>query len=134
LEIRPIIDKKLGPWYLDFNPTLERSLAGANVGKGFAFSPNAKFSYDFTPKIAGGLEYYGALGPISGFDPLSAQQHQIFPAVDLNLSPKWEVNFGVGVGFTRATDHLIVKSIIGYRFDRIPWLQRKSQPRDAEGH
>jgi len=42
---------------------------------------------------------------------------QIFPAIDLNLSPKWEFNAGVGVGITQGTDHLIVKMIIGYRFD-----------------
>ena len=48
---------------------------------------------------------------------LNQQQHQILPAIDLNLSPKWEVNFGLGVGLTRSTDHLIAKMILGYRFD-----------------
>jgi hypothetical protein len=32
-----------------------------------------------------GLEYYGSLGPVSGFDPVRRQQHLIFPAVDLKL-------------------------------------------------
>jgi hypothetical protein len=45
------------------------------------------------------------------------QQHQIFPTVDLNSRPKWEVNFGLGVGLTRSIDHLIAKMILGYRFD-----------------
>jgi len=31
--------------------------------QGLVFSPNFKFSYDFTKKIAGGVEYYGSLGP-----------------------------------------------------------------------
>jgi hypothetical protein len=35
---------------------------------------------------------------------------------NFELSPKWEINFGVGV--THGTDHLLVKAIIGYRFDR----------------
>jgi hypothetical protein len=48
---------------------------------------------------------------------LHDQQHQIFPAINLNLSPKWEINFGVGVGITAGADHLIAKSIVGYRFD-----------------
>jgi hypothetical protein len=30
LEIRPIVDRKLGPWYLSFNPTLDRSFHGAS--------------------------------------------------------------------------------------------------------
>ena len=115
-EIRPIVDKKLGRWYLSFNPTIEKSLHGENVKNGYGFSPNAKVSYDFSRKISGGVEYYGALGPINSFDPIAEQQQQIFPAIDLNVSPKWELNFGVGVGITRSTDHLIIKGIIGRRF------------------
>jgi hypothetical protein len=67
-------------------------------------------------KVALGLEYYGALGPISNFDSLSEQEQQIFPALDLNLSPNWEFNAGAGLGTTRSTDRLILKVIIGYRF------------------
>jgi hypothetical protein len=37
--------------------------------------------------------------------------------IDLNVSPKWEFNFGVGVGLTGSTEHLIVKMILGYRFN-----------------
>src|SRR5579884_4043180 len=116
LEIRPIIDKQLGPWYLSFNPTLDRSWHGPGVGKGVEFSPNFKFSYDVTTKIAAGLEYYGSYGNLSGFDPFREQQQDFFPSIDLNVSPKWEFNFGVGVGVTRSTDHLIVKCIVGRRF------------------
>jgi hypothetical protein len=64
------------------------------------------------------LEYYGVLGPLGNFDPLPHQEQQIVPAVDLNVSPKWEFNFGVGVGVTRGTDHLLVKMIIGRRFGK----------------
>jgi hypothetical protein len=122
-EMRPIIDKKLGPWYLSFNPTIDKSLHGLNAGKGWQFSPNAKASYDFSKVISGGLEYYGSLGPITGLDPVAEQQQQFFPAIDLNVSPQWEINFGVGVGVTRSTDHLIVKGIIGRRFS---WHREKS--------
>ena len=116
-EIRPIVDKQIGRWYWSFNPTLDRSFHGGSVNQGVVFSPNVKFSYDFTKKITGGLEYYGSTGPITGFLPFNQQQHQFFPAVDLNVSPKWEINFGLGVGVTRSTDHLIAKMILGYRFD-----------------
>jgi hypothetical protein len=116
-EMRPIVDQKLGRWYWSLNPTFDRSFHGPGVSQGMVFSPNFKFSYDFTPKISGGFEYYGAVGPITGFDPVSQQQHQIFPVVDLNLAPEWEINFGLGIGLTRSTDHLIAKLILGYRFD-----------------
>lgn len=116
-EMRPIVDQKLGRWYWSLNPTFDRSFHGPGVSRGMVFSPNFKFSYDITPKIAGGLEYYGSVGPATGFDPVAQQQHQIFPSMDLNLAPQWEINFGVGVGLTRSTDHLIAKMILGYRFN-----------------
>jgi len=116
-EMRPIIDKQIGPWYLSFNPTFDKSFHGPSVRDGFVFSPNVKIGYDFSKKISGGIEYYGALGPATELAPIREQQHQIFPVVDLNVSPKWEINFGLGVGVTRSTDHLIAKMILGYRFD-----------------
>jgi hypothetical protein len=116
-EMRPIIDKQVGRWYLSFNPTFDKSFHGDSVHQGFVFSPNFKVGYDFSKKINAGIEYYGSVGPATEFLPLSQQQQQIFPSIDLNLNPKWEFNFGVGVGLTRSTDHLIAKMILGYRFD-----------------
>lgn len=116
LEIRPIVDRQLGRWYVALNPTLERALKGPGTSAGFEFAPNAAIAYDVTSTVTAGLEYYGAVGPLSGFDPLNQQEHQIFPALDLNLSPNFEFNLGVGLGMTGATDHLIVKMITGYRF------------------
>lgn len=115
-ELRPIIDKQLGRLYLSFNPSVDRALHGPDTRSGWSFSPNFKAGYDITKQINAGLEYYGDLGPITGFDPFRDQQQQIVPAVDLNLSPNWEINLGVGVGVTHSTDHLLVKWIIGYRF------------------
>ncbi|MBV8895702.1 MAG: hypothetical protein JO051_04255 [Acidobacteriaceae bacterium] len=116
-EIRPIVDKQSGPWYLAFNPALERSWHGPSVPGGVEFSPAAKLSYQFNKVLAGGFEYYGSTGPITGFAPFAEQQQQIFPTVDLDFGPAWEFNFGVGVGFTGSTDHLIVKMILGRRFN-----------------
>jgi len=115
-EMRPIVDKKAGRWYLSFNPTIDKALHGPNVSRGFEFSPNGKVSYDFTRVVSGGLEYYGSVGPVGSFDPLADQQQQFFPVLDLNVSPERELNFGAGWGATRSTDHLIIKAIIGRRF------------------
>lgn len=115
LELRPIVDKTLGRWYVAFNPALEKSLHGANAGQGFELAPAMNVKFDVTPKVAAGIEYYAGLGPISHFDPSAAQAHQIYPSIDLNVSPDWEFNAGVGFGLTRATDRVIVKFIVGRR-------------------
>jgi hypothetical protein len=114
-EIRPIFDKQLGRWYLCFNPALERSFHGLDVSKGVTYSPNVKVGYDVTKKVTVGLEYYGAVGSITGFDSLRDQQQAIMPAIDLNLGPNWEVNLATGIGMTGGTDHLLVKLILGRR-------------------
>jgi hypothetical protein len=116
-EIRPIIDKKIDKWYLAFNPTVDKSFHGPEKNRGYQFSPNFKASYDITKRVAFGVEYYGSLGPVTGFDPLHDQEQQIVPAVDIDFGSNWEFNFGVGVGATAATDHLLVKAILGYRFN-----------------
>jgi hypothetical protein len=116
LEIRPIIDKTIGRLYLDLNPCLDRSFHGPSVPQGFVFSPNVKAGWDFTKVINAGFEYYGAVGPVTGFLPVTQQEQQIYAVTDLNLSPKWEFNFGVGFGLTGGTDHLLVKMIIGRRY------------------
>jgi hypothetical protein len=54
--------------------------------------------------------------PSTSFDPLQNQQQQIVPAIDLNVSPDRKLNFGVGIGATHGTDHVLVKMILGRRF------------------
>ena len=125
-EIRPIIDKDWESWYVAFNPALERSFHGPSISQGVVFAPNFKIAYSLTRKLSAGLEYYGSLGSITDFDPLRLQEHQIVPAIDYDFGPNWEFNFGVGVGVTRSTDHLLVKMIIGHRFRFItPHVPRK---------
>jgi hypothetical protein len=107
----------MGRWYWAVNPALERTWHGPDVKEGLGFSPAAKLSYDFSQKISGGIEYYADYGRLGGFYPLHDQQQQIFAVTDLNVSPKWEINIGVGVGPTAATDRWIIKAILGRHFN-----------------
>ena len=104
-------------WYFAVNPALERTFHGPDVKQGIGFSPAAKVGYDFSKVVSAGFEYYADYGRIGNFDSLREQQQQIFAVTDLNVSPKWEINIGVGVGPTAATDHLIIKGILGRRFN-----------------
>jgi hypothetical protein len=118
LEIRPIIDQKVGRWYWAINPAVEVALEGTS--RGFEFAPAVKIGYDVTKHVSAGIEYYGSTGPIARFDRLRDQEHLLFAAVDLEVHPRWEVNVGVGAGLTAATDSFIVKMILGYRFGPEP--------------
>jgi hypothetical protein len=115
-EIRPIIDKQWGPLYVALNPAFDKSIEGQNSNQGFNFAPSAKVSLAVTKILALGVEYYSSLGPLGNVATWGDQQQQVFPVVDLNLSPDWEVNLGIGFGLTRSTDDLLVKLILGRQF------------------
>jgi hypothetical protein len=115
-ELRPIIDKSLDRWYFAVNPAFERTFHGPDVNQGWQFAPAVKVGYDFTKVVSGGIEYYGNYGEIGNFASLHNQEQQIFVVTDLNVSPKWEINIGAGIGPTAATDRWIIKGILGRHF------------------
>jgi hypothetical protein len=118
LEIRPIFERQDGRLYLSINPDLSKALKGPDSGEGLEFEPGVKVAWDVTPKIAGGVEYYGATGVVTNFARLHDQHHIIFPTIDVNVSPDWELNFAVGRGLTGTSEHWVLKSIVGYKFKR----------------
>jgi hypothetical protein len=109
------VDKQWRKWYFAVNPSLDKALHGADQDAGWVFSPNAKFSFAATKKIAPGLEYYGSVGRLNSLLPYQQQQHQLFLSVDLELGEDWEFNAGYGLGFTTATDNDLFKVILGYK-------------------
>jgi hypothetical protein len=115
-EIRPIVDKQIGRWYAAFNPTFEKTFHGPAKGAGYEFSPNVKLSYDLLKRIALGIEYYGGYASFRQWQPFSESEQMILPVIDVDFGPRWEFNFGVGMGVTHNTDRLLIKGILGYRF------------------
>lgn len=115
IEIRPIIDKQFNKVYISFNPTLGVGLKGSNDHTP-SFEPNLKTSYSFN-KIALGIEYYGSVGQLDHIPGIGQQNHALFVAADVDIDPRWELNFGPGWGLTNATDAFVFKIIIGRRIN-----------------
>ncbi|MEP7106364.1 MAG: hypothetical protein ABI760_00250 [Ferruginibacter sp.] len=113
IEIRPIIDKQFDKIYIAFNPTFGIGLKGSNDHTP-SFEPNIKSSFSFS-KVALGLEYYGSLGQLNQIPKLNRQSHALFAVADLNIDPRWEINFGPGWGLTKATDAFVFKVLVGRR-------------------
>lgn len=110
MELRPILDRRWGSLYVSVNPALERGLKPYPGGSArFVFAPAAKVSCDALRFLALGVEYYGSLAD-------EGHEHQVFAIADLINSPDWELNAGPGFGFTRYTDDLLLKLIVGRRF------------------
>jgi hypothetical protein len=133
-QIMPIVDQTIGRWYWSVNGTMvwdvhvvpppagytaqQKQIYYRDVApKGVTFGPAATLTFAPSKYYNFGIEYYSYYGQFGNFVALHEQQQQFFPVVNLFVSPKWEINLGVGWGATAGTDHLIVKGIIGRYFD-----------------
>ncbi|HET9529347.1 MAG TPA: hypothetical protein VFQ92_03275 [Blastocatellia bacterium] len=116
LELRPIIEKRLGRWQLDFNPVIGRALSGPGTEEGWDFEPGMRAGYELNRRLDLSLEYYGSTGPVTNSLPLREQVHQFYPGGDLKLNENIVWNFGIGVGATSAGNRLVYKSRIGILF------------------
>ena len=114
LETRLIFEKTVGAVNLRINPIFEKALSTTDVEEGLEFEYAAGV---YTPMghVRLGLEFYGALGEVGNWNPWDAQEHYLVPAVEFPLGPV-EVDFGVGVGLTQASDDLFIKTIVAYEF------------------
>jgi hypothetical protein len=108
VEIRPILEKKIGRLQFDGNPVLERALHGPGVRQGWIFEPAVRVGYEAGKRVMPSLEYYGSTG--------SRQIHQFFPGADIKLGERVLWSVGVGIGATPNGSRLIYKSRIEISF------------------
>jgi hypothetical protein len=116
LELRPIIGGSYGRFRLVANLALEKPFRGPQTHDGFQFDPSGEVVFQLNKWVAPAVEYYGDMGPIQPLPSLQDQQHFIVPALNFYLLPRLELNFGVGVGLTNASEGVFVKSIVGWTF------------------
>jgi hypothetical protein len=96
---------------------------GYNHKLGPQFSPDFKIKFQVTKVIGIGLEYYGGFSSFTDPAPRPQQFHQLGPAVDLDVSPEWEIYFGFMFGLTRGTEGSIAKVILGRK---VSWKKPKA--------
>ncbi|MFZ0247192.1 hypothetical protein [Candidatus Binatus sp.] len=110
LELRPIIEKDVGGFSIMLDPQFEKPIfTGPDKNKGFEFGYASGIYYRWMRYCSPGVEFYGAVGDIDDNDPLSTQQHYIFPVIWGELPHGIEYNVGPGFGLTRGSDHVIMK-------------------------
>jgi hypothetical protein len=80
------------------------------------FAPSGEITYDLFEWVSPGLEYYGDMGAVQHFPSVQDQQHFVVPVLNFHFLPQLELNLGVGLGVTRASNGAFVKSIVGWGF------------------
>jgi len=104
---RPIIDRN-SQVVLVVQPSFDRSFHGPSVQQRPRVLAELQGELRLHPKVSGGLEYYGALAPVTGFDPLRDQQQQINsshrsePVTQLGIQPgrrrRYDARYGSPAG------------------------------------
>ncbi len=117
LEMRPIAETHLGPVEIVANLPFEKPFAGPGTHKGVTISPQGEIQYDdLLEWLSPAVEYYGDMGALQSLPSVEKQQHFIVPALNFDFLPQLEMNIGVGIGMTRASNGTFVKTIIGWTF------------------
>jgi hypothetical protein len=107
-EVRPILGWHLHPVDIIVNPILDTSYDGL---KNMVFAPSVRVAYNTSPQWAVAVEEYAEYGPLHDFAPTSGQSHQLYGVVD-RTGGFVDVEAGVGVGLTDASDRLQLKLIL----------------------
>jgi hypothetical protein len=113
VEIRPIVGVRFQPIEFIVNPIVDVPVSGTD--RRFEFNPAARLAYLLSDTWAVGLEHYSGLGPIDRSPGFSRQEHTLYVVTDY-ASELVDVNFGVGRGYTGASDAWMVKMILGHSF------------------
>ena len=109
-EFKPIIEKDIGRFEFDLNPDFEKAIfIGPNRNRGVEFGYAAGAYYNWLRGLSPGIEFFGGAGLIDQMDPLSSQQHYVFPVIRGALANGVEYSFGPGIGLTRGSDRVITK-------------------------
>ncbi len=111
-EIRPIVGVRRGPWDFIANPILDTSFDGLGA---LVFAPSLRVANNITPEWAVALEQYSEFGLLNGLTPRGQQPQSLFAVTDVARGT-FSVEFGVGYGFTDATDKLVLKTILARSF------------------
>ena len=116
LELRPIIEKKFHRLTLIADLAFEKPFSGPGTHRGVQFEPSGEIEYQLNEWLTPAIEYYGDLGPLSKIEGAQRQQHFIVPTANFDFLPQLELNLGVGIGVTRASNGVFIKSIVGWTF------------------
>lgn len=116
LELRPIVGSSFKGFRAVADFAFEDPFSGPGAHHGFQFEPSAELVYKLTEWVSPAVEYYGDMGSIQPLPKVQEQQHFIVPTLNFDFLPQLELNLGVGVGVTRASNGIFLKSIVGWTF------------------
>ncbi len=118
-EVRPIIGWHLHPVDIIVNPIVDTAYDGL---KNLEFVPASRVAYNVSEIWAVAAEEYADFGPVHHLLPAADQVQQLYAVVDHKGGP-FDVEAGVGIGLTGASDRVTLKLILSRDFNKRPAKQ-----------
>ena len=113
-ELKGIAGYVRGPWKVVGNANLDWTVSGPDRQKP-TLNLSAKVGYALAKELSVGFETYNDIGNSHNFGRFGAQEQALYAVVDTAIHG-WDLNLGIGRGFTGATDHWVAKAVIGVPF------------------
>lgn len=115
-ELKGIAGWRKGPWDLAINTNFDFAVSGPDKGPA-TLQLATKASYKVTDKLALGLESYDGTGTVHHLGRFADAGHSIYATADTSIG-LWDINFGVGRGYSGEPDKWTVKMIVSVPIDR----------------
>ncbi len=107
-EVRPIIGWHLHPVDIIVNPIFDTAYDGL---ENLDFAPATRVACDLSRMWRLAIEEYDDFGPLHQFYAGNQQAHQLYGVVD-HTTKSLEIEAGVGIGLTDASDRMTLKLIL----------------------
>jgi hypothetical protein len=111
-EIRPIVGTRFSRWDFTLNPILDTEFDGLSR---LVLAPSARIAFNASPRVALAVEHYADFGELRHIEPGEQREHNLFGVVDF-AGKLLDIEAGVGFGLTKASDKLVLKTILAHTF------------------
>ena len=115
-ELKGILGYQTDRWTFAVNTNLGFKVSGP-VSSPATLALATRVAYKTDQGYQLGVESYNDLGELRRLGHLDQQSQILYGVIDTNIKG-WDINFGVGRGFTSVSDRWLMKAVISVPFDR----------------
>ena len=114
-ELKGVVGWRKGRWDVAFNTNIDWALS-TNQRAPATIQLATKVDYKIADKLALGVESYDGAGDFDHLGRFSGSGHTIYGTIDASIG-KWDLNLGVGYGYSGEPDQWTLKMIVGVPID-----------------
>ena len=110
-ELKLILGDRPGNWEFATNLNFDRALEGPYI-QPTMIELDDRISYKVSDSWRAGVEAYNQLGAVNVYAPFGDYSQMLYAVADTSWH-HWDLNIGLGHGFSTVSDHWVLKMIIG---------------------